>query len=474
MLRNEKITNFAQFSGWHIRLNHRNTFMSIGIKIKKGLDINIEGGVASPGKPVERPTATAAVCPDDFHGFVPKVEVREGDTIKAGAPLLRDKNYPQIKLVSPVSGTVKAVVRGERRKIERVVIEAAGEDRVVLDHSKVLTDAAAAKDFLLESGLWGMTRQRPYDIVTIPDARLRDIFVTGFDSAPLTVNPSKFDTEEVKAMEAGVKLLSLLTTGMVYVSRRSGEALPDLKGAEMVDVEGPHPSGNAGTMIAAVKPVNKGETVMCLDLPTLRRIGAAALTGVVPMDTVVALTGSEVKEPKLVKTVIGAEVSSIINGDIEADNRHHRVISGNVLTGVKTAMDGYLRWPYRQVTVIPEGDDVDEFMGWASLSPKKLSTSRSFPGHFLFKKAFNPDARLNGGRRAMIMSGEYDRVMPMDILPEYLIKAILAKDIDRMEQLGIYEVAPEDFALAEFADTSKLELQKIVREGLDYLRKELS
>lgn len=448
--------------------------MSIGIKIKKGLDINIKGAVASSGRTVGRFPATAAVCPDDFPGFVPKVEVREGDVVKAGAPLLRDKNYPQVKLVSPVGGTVKAVIRGERRKIERVVVEAADGAQLLVDNSKALSDGSAAREFMQVSGLWAMTRQRPFDIVPLGDAILRDIFVCGFDSAPLAVTPAAFSADEVKAMEAGVKLLSLLTDGKVYVSRRQREALPDLAGAEMVEIAGPHPSGNAGTMIAAIKPVNKGETVMCLDLATLRRIGVAALTGMVPMDTVVALTGSEVKEPKLVETVIGAEICAIIGGDMEDDGRHHRIISGNVLTGTRIAADGYLRWPYRQVTVIPEGDDVDEFMGWASLSPKKLSTSRSFPGHFLFRKAFSPDARLNGGRRAMIMSGEYDKVMPMDILPEYLIKAILARDIDRMEQLGIYEVAPEDFALAEFADTSKLELQKIVREGLDYLRKELS
>lgn len=447
--------------------------MSIGIRIKKGLDINIAGAVSASGEPAERRAATAAVCPDDFPGFVPKVEVREGDAVKAGAPLLRDKNYPQVKLVSPIGGTVKAVVRGERRKIERVEVEYGDSEPARLDNGGIFDDAAAARAFLQASGLWAMTRQRPYDIVPLGDAEPRDIFVSGFDSAPLAVSQSSFCAEDVKSMEAGVRLLSLLTPGKVYVSRRPGGALPDLAGAEMVDIEGPHPSGNVGTMIAAIKPVNKGETVICLDIATLRRIGAAAVTGVVPMDTVVALTGSEVKEPKLVKTVIGAPISAITEGDIVADNRHHRVISGNVLTGTRVEADGYLRWPYRQVTVIPEGDDVDEFMGWASLSPKKLSTSRSFPGR-LFNKVFRPDARLNGGRRAMIMSGEYDKVMPMDILPEYLVKAILAKDIDRMEQLGIYEVAPEDFALAEFADTSKLELQKITREGLDYLRKELS
>lgn len=180
------------------------------------------------------------------------------------------------------------------------------------------------------------------------------------------------------------------------------------------------------------------------------------------------------KNPSLVTTLIGAEISALLKDNLADDGRNKRIISGNVLTGTAVPADGYLRFPYRQVTVIPEGDDVAEFMGWASFSPKKQSTSPTFPGHFLSRKLFKPDARLLGGRRAMIMSGEYDKVFPMDILPEYLIKAILAKDIDRMEQLGIYEVAPEDFALAEYADTSKLELQKIVREGLDYLRKELS
>ena len=242
----------------------------------------------------------------------------------------------------------------------------------------------------------------------------------------------------------------------------------------MVDVEGPHPASNAGTVIAAINPVNTGETVGCLDLATLRRIGVLALTGSVDFSTTVAVTGSEVKTPRLVETVIGAEMSAILQNDITDDGRKKRVISGNVLTGVAVGEEGYLRFPYRQVTVIPEGDDADEFMGWASLSPRKQSTSPTFPGYFLRRKLFKPDARLLGGRRAMIMSGEYDKVFPMDILPEYLIKAILAKDIDRMEQLGIYEVAPEDFALAEYVDTSKLELQKIVREGLDYLRKELS
>lgn len=450
--------------------------MSIAIKVKKGLDIRISGAIA-PGAQVPAavtPSATIAITPDDFTGIIPKTEVHEGDAVKAGQPLFHSKADEALKVVSPVAGSVKAVVRGERRKIERFIVEVEPDgDAVSFDTADALTKPEAARALLLASGLWAMMRQRPYDIVPAAGAVARDIFVTGFDSAPLAWNRDSYTPDQLRQLEAGVKLLSLLTSGNVYLSRRSASVLPDIQGDEMVNVTGPHPASNAGTIIAAIRPVNKGETVFCLEIDTLLRIGALALTGKTDGTTIVAVTGSEVAQPQLVKAYIGSEIAPLIKDNIDADGRHHRIISGNVLTGVKVAADSYLRLPYRQITVIPEGDDVDEFMGWASFSPKKQSTSPSFPGHFSHK-AFSPDARLLGGRRAMIMSGQYDKVFPMDILPEYLIKAILSKDIDRMEQLGIYEVAPEDFALAEYVDTSKLELQKIVREGLDYLRKELS
>jgi len=449
--------------------------MSIGIKVKKGLDLHLAGAVADlTAAPVERRSATVAIIPDDFTGLIPKMELREGDTVKAGQPLFHSKLDERLKVASPAAGRIKTVVRGERRKIERIVIEVAGDEAMTFDVAKAAGNADEARRLLLASGLWAMMRQRPYDIVPDADTNFRDIFITGFDSAPLAWFRTSYTEAELKALEAGVKLLSSLTTGKVYVSRCATMTLPDLKGAEMVDTEGPHPASNAGTVIAAVSPVNKGETVGCLDLPTLLRIGKLVLTGKTDWTTTVAVTGSEVKTPCLVNTIIGAEIAPLLKDNLSDDRHHKRIISGNVLTGIAVKEDGYLHNPYRQITVIPEGDDVDEFMGWASLSPRKQSTSRSFPGHFLTHKLFKPDARLLGGRRAMIMSGEYDKVFPMDILPEYLIKAILAKDIDRMEQLGIYEVAPEDFALAEYVDTSKLELQKIVREGLDYLRKELS
>lgn len=448
--------------------------MSTAIKIKKGLDLNIEGKVENPGEVKVIKTPAVALIPDDFQGMIPKMEVREGDEVLVGQPLWHDKQHGEVKVTSPVAGTVKAVVRGERRKILRVVIENSSDNAFVHSTDGALTDPVKAKALLCASGVWAMMTQRPYAVVPDPTAVIRDVFVTGFDSAPLAVSPETFTDTEIKNLEAGIRLLSLLTDGKVYVSRRAGQKLPDLKGAEMVDVSGPHPAGNAGTLIAAIRPVNKGETVLCLNLATLGRAGAVALTGKLHADTLVAITGSEVKQPRMVRTVIGAGMKALLEGELKNDGHRHRIISGNVLTGVTTELDeGYLRLPWNQVTVIPEGDDADEFMGWASLSPAKMSTSPSFPGRFLRRRPFSPDARLLGGRRAMIMSGEYDRMMPMDILPEYLIKAILAKDIDRMEQLGIYEVAPEDFALAEYADTSKLELQKIVRDGLDYLRREL-
>lgn len=444
--------------------------MSRKLKIRKGLDIKMAGGVDDLAAVDAPQSASYAIIPDDFIGFVAKPAVKEGDKVSAGAPLLYDKRDEALKLVSPVTGTVEAIVRGERRKILRVVVKPdGGNDR--LTHAVSVKDEAEARNLLKNSGLWAMMCQRPYDIVPNPDAVPRDIFVTAIDSAPLSVSPAAYYSDKA-TLEAAVALLSKMTRGKIYVGRRADGLLADISGAEMVDVEGPHPSGNAGVLIANISPVNKGETVWTLDLATLWRIGRLLLTGSVDFTDYVALTGSEVKTPKVMRTVIGAAIASLTDGQLVPATHHQRIISGNVLTGVTVGADGYLRYPYRQITVIPEGDDVYEFMGWASLSPRKMSQSRTFPGKFL-GRVFRPDARLLGGRRALIMSGEYDRYMPMDIMAEYLLKAIIGRDIEKMEKLGIYEVAPEDFALGEYADTSKTEAQKIVREGLDYLRKEL-
>lgn len=440
------------------------------LKLKKGLDLNLAGAVADTVRTTYVAVSECAVIPDDFHGFTPKPEVKEGDKVARGQAILHDKKHEEVKIVSPASGIVKAVVRGERRKIERVVIAVEGDEAKAFDSGKI-DNAAKAVAFLCATGILSRMRARPYDIVPEPDKLPRDIFVTAIDSAPLATGFAPLVNGKKKEIEAAVALLNKVTTGKVYISTGADWQLGEIAGAENVKISGKHPVGNVGVQIANIAPINKGETVWTLDAITLAKLGTLLTTGMLDTTTTVALTGSEVKNPHMVTTVEGAQIAPIIKGELSHDE-HVRIISGNVLTGVKVAPDGFLHFPYRQITVIPEGDNADEFMGWASLSPSKMSVSRSFPGHFL-SRMFKPDARIKGGRRAMIMSEEYDKVIPMDIMAEYLIKAIIAKDIEQMEKLGIYEVAPEDFALAEYVDTSKIPLQQIVRDGLDYLRKEV-
>lgn len=444
--------------------------MATLIKLKKGYNLNIEGAILSNEVAQAAKASIYAVVPDDFTGIIPRMDVKEGAKVAAGDVLYHDKNFESIKVVTPVTGVVKAVNRGERRKIESIEIETDNsESKKTFD-----TKTTDAKALLLESGLWSMMRQRPYDIVPKPTAEIRDIFVTCFDSAPLAPSLSVVVGEKSKYIQKGVEVLKSLTSGKVYLSCREGEEF-EATGAETVIFSGPHPAGNAGVQAANIAPVNKGETIVTLDVVTLARIGHLFTEGHVNFDTVVAVVGSEIEKPKYVSTIMGCPVSNLVTDNVKNESENVRFINGNVLSGVQISTNSYLRAPYRQITVIPELIKKDEFMGWASLSPKKFSVYHNFT-HWLFggaKKLNKVDARLNGGERAIVMSGEYDRMLPMDIYSEFLIKAIIAFDIDKMEQLGIYEVAPEDFALAEYADTSKLELQRIVRDGLDRMRKEM-
>ncbi len=439
------------------------------LRLKKGLDIRLEGAVADRSAVADADVRLYAVTPDYFPGFRPKAAVKEGDAVEAGSPLLYDKAFPAVKLVSPVSGTVKEVKRGERRKILYVSVEADGRGA-----HRHFDTKAPLPGLLAESGLLAMIHRRPYDVVPSPEVRPRDIFVTAMDTAPLALPPTlQPGACDPASLAAAVKTLSTLTDGKIYVCYGADAPVAAIPGAEMVEVSGPHPAGNVGVQIANLAPVNKGDTVWAMDLAVLARIGHLLLTGELDTSVVVAVAGPEVERPGLVRTLAGAAVAPLIAGRLKPGSEHRRVISGNVLTGEAVdPADGFLHAPYRQVTVIAEGDDVDEFMGWASVSPSKLSVSRALPLHGL-RRAFAPDARLMGGRRAMILSGLYDKVLPMDVLPEYLLKAIISRDIDSMEALGIYEVAPEDMALCEFVDPSKLPVQQIVRDGLDYLRNEL-
>lgn len=443
------------------------------VTLKKGLDIRIGGEVASAAPARELPSGLVALVPDDFPGIVPKVLVRAGDTVKKGTPLFSDKFFPDIKIVSPVSGTVEEVARGERRKLLYISVKSDGNDETADSAVAIAkaTDSEKTEQQLLDSGLWAMMRQLPYGIVPRPSVKPRDIMVTLFDSAPLAFNAPLAESEK-GYIRAGVESLKRLTDGHVYLGVRE-DGVFDCPEADFVVFKGAHPAGNPSVQIANIKPVNKGDVVWTLDRATIVRIGKLVKDNKLDYTTTVAVTGCEVARPELVKTTVGAAIMPLLDGQIAADGKHRRIISGNVLSGLPTPAEGSLRYPYTQLTVIAEGDDKVEFMGWASLSANKMSESCTFPGKFL-RKRFCPDARLNGGRRAMIMSGIYDKYLPMDIMVEFLVKACLAKDLDLMEQLGIYELVPADVALCEYADPSKLELQKIIREGLDYAFHELS
>lgn len=458
-----------------LRINNFSCIMTNVIKIKKGLDINLKGK-ASEVLLNGGSSATYALVPDSYNGIMPKVVAKVGDKVKAGSVLFVDKNRPEIKFVSPVSGEVAAVNRGEKRKVLSVVVKP--DTEVVYEEfgkkNVASMKADEVKEALLTAGMWPFIKQRPYDIVANPAESPRDIFVSAFYSAPLAPNFDFILKGQEADFQAGLSALAKMTAGKVYVGVRKGSAAAKVSGVEVVEVEGPHPAANVGVQINNIKPVNKGEVVWTVNPDDVIIMGRLFNKGVADFSRLVVLTGSETTERGYIKTIAGCTIESLVAGKI-MDNGHIRVISGNVLTGSKVGKEDYLRAYDNQVTVIPEGDDNDEFFGWAVPGFNKYSTSHSYLTWLIGRnKEYVLDARIKGGRRAMIMSNEYDKVFPMDILPEYLIKAILAFDIDKMENLGIYEVAPEDFALCEFVDTSKMELQKIVRDGLNLLYKEMN
>ena len=436
------------------------------IKLRKGLDVNLKGK-ANLETMQTKVEGQFVLVPDDFYGMKPKVVVKEGDTVKVGDALFVDKNHPEVKFVSPVSGTVALVERGERRKVMSVRVDADGKQTAV---------SFSEKDplkLLLESGLFGFFRQRPYDVVANPEDKPKAIFISAFNSMPLAADFEYVLKGQEKEWQAGLSLLSKIAKVNLGVScNQKAEALTGAKDCNVTFFDGPAPAGNVGVQINHVAPINKGEVVWTLGAEEVIFIGRLVLTGKVDFTRTIAVAGSEVKAPKYAKILIGQSLAALLAGQID-EQKSLRIINGNPMVGVKTSKNGWLAAHATEVTVIPEGDDVYEMLGWIAPRFKEFSTSRSYFSWLRPKKAeYTLDARIKGGERHMIMSGEYDRVFPMDIYAGYLVKAIIAGDIDRQEALGIYEVAPEDFAIAEFVDSSKLELQRIVREGLDILRKE--
>ena len=444
------------------------------IKLRKGLDINLKGKAAAEVVAVKEP-GFYALCPDDFTGVTPKVVVKEQEYVMAGGPLFIDKNHPEVQFVSPVSGVVTSVERGARRKVLSITVEAAQEQDYEEfgkeDVSKM--DAVSVKAALLKSGMFAFIKQRPYDIVADPTVAPRAIFVSAFDTNPLAPDFELALKGEEANFQTGLDALAKIAKTYLSISvNQKAVALTQAKNVTLTVFDGPHPAGNVGVQINNIAPINKGETVWTIDPQAVIFIGRLFNTGHVDLTRLVAVTGSEVKKPSYCKLKVGALLTNVFAGNVSTD-KNLRYVSGNVLTGKQITANGFLGAFHSQVTVIPEGDDVHEMLGWIMPRFDQFSTSHSYFSWLMGKKEYTLDARVKGGERHMIMSNEYDRVLPMDIMPEYLIKAIIAGDIDRMEALGIYEGAPEDFALCEFVCSSKMELQRIVREGLDMLRREM-
>ncbi|MFP4059254.1 MAG: Na(+)-translocating NADH-quinone reductase subunit A [Bacteroidales bacterium] len=450
--------------------------MSEIIRIKKGLNIRLKGKAE---KIFEKAgfSGSFAVKPTDFHGLWPKLDVKEGDNVKAGNSLFHDKYRPDILFTSPVSGKIKEINRGERRKILEVVIDP-DKSTDYIDFGRADPGNLSREqiiDTMMKSGTWPYLRQRPYSIIANPDDKPKSIFISAFDTSPLGPDYDFIMEGMDKDFQTGIQALSRLTDGKIHLNINGDyPAHPVFSKAEGVQINrftGPHPAGNVGIQIHHIDPLNKGDIVWFVNPQDLVIIGRLFNTGIYDASKVVALTGSEVLKPRYFKTVAGVSIEVMVLNNVNQGNL--RYISGNVLTGEKITPNGYLGFYDSQVSVIPEGDHY-ELLGWASPGFNKFSANRSFWSWLRPNKEYVIDTNLHGGKRAYVMTGQYEKVVPMDIYPLQLVKSIIIGDIDLMEQLGIYEVSEEDFALCDFVCTSKTDVQSIIRRGLNMIRKEMA
>ena len=471
--------------------------MADTITIRKGLDIPIAGAA-------ERRITNAldikayAVKPTDFVGLVPRLCVAEGDTVAIGDTLFVDKHDERIRFTSPVHGQVKAIVRGEKRRLEAVVVEAFPENKpAVFD---IPRNAEELKALMLRCGLWTMLRQRPFGVIANPDNPPKAIFVSAFDSAPLAPDYDFVLQGREEWFKKGLEALCQLTTGKVHIGFRPNQSLakhlsPLTSHLSPLNFKGPHPAGNVGTQIAHIDPINKGEVVWTMNPQDVAVLGELASTGVYRPEKVIAVAGPQIKNPHYYRIKAGASMAGIVAEQVlnpdypkmasDESIKANRIVSGNVLSGTQITADGFIGAYDSLLSIIPEGDYYD-FMGWLMPGFKKYSFSRTFLSGFLPKNGFKPfgiriprfssfwkyDTNTHGDERPLVFTGDFERVFPFNIYPTQLIKACIVGDIDLMEQLGIYEVEPEDFALCEFIDVSKTEIQHIVRQALETLRKE--
>ncbi|HAM98076.1 MAG TPA: NADH:ubiquinone reductase (Na(+)-transporting) subunit A [Marinilabiliales bacterium] len=451
--------------------------MPLKIEISKGLNIPLKGKaekILSPGQIIG---STIALKPTDFPNLTPKAAIKEGDKVKAGDVIFYDKNTPEIKFTSPVSGTLKSIVRGERRKILEFVIEA---DSIIEYQQFTVGDVANLSkeqitELLLNSGTWPFVRQRPYNIIANPTDTPKAIFISGFDSSPLAPDLDFLLNGQDADFQKGIQALKKLTEGDIHLTVNgvfpTSKLFENTKDVELHTIVGPHPAGNVGIQIHHIDPMNKGEVVWFIHPQDVLIIGRLFNKGIFDATRIIALTGSEVEKPRYYRTILGSSIDKFLKDNIKPGN--HRYISGNVLTGTRIGKEDFLGFYHHQITVIPDGNQY-EFMGWLAPGFNKFSLSRTFFSWLMPNKEYVINANVRGGRRALMITGNFEKVFPMDLLPMQLLKAMIIEDIDLMEKLGIYEVVEEDFALCEFVDTSKTDIQAIVRKGLDLMIKELN
>lgn len=452
--------------------------MSDHIRLKRGLNIPISGAASCKITKTVVPNVVA-LKPTDFRGVTPRLLVQEGDVVKAGTPIFADKMHPEIVFCSPCSGTVAEIVRGEKRKLLEIRINAdKATDYIKFEVPKPASmDKQSVTKALLESGLWPCIKQRPYGVVASPEVSPKAIFISAMSTAPLAADLDFILQNEFNELQAGINALSKLSKGGVHISldakKFSATELHKFSGVTYHSFSGKHPAGNVGVQINHISPINKGEYVWSVDLFLVAAIGKLFLHGIYDMSRVVAVAGPAVKDPSYVKAVAGISMNDL-SEYFDASKGDVRIISGDVLTGEAVGKGGFLGFYNNLVTALPEGNYYEMF-GWVKpFRLHKFSTSRSYFSWLMPKKQYNMDTNTNGGERAFVVSDVYSKVLPMDIYPVYLFKAIMAQDIDKMEKLGIYEIIEEDVALCEFVCPSKIEIQSIVKNGIDLMIKEMS
>ena len=448
--------------------------MSKDIRIRKGFNLNLEGEADKILVDIN-PSKTFALKPDDFFATTPKLLVKEGAKVEKGTPLFFAKENPRIHFVSPVSGEVTAVVRGAKRKILEVVITDDGANKSVKHDIPALNDldAEQTKEVLLKAGAWPFITQRPYGTIARPEDTPKAIFVSTYTTAPLDVDYDFLLKNNKAEFQKGIDVLAKLSENVTVTADASFKGFFDkVTNADVVGVSGMHPAGNVGVEIHHLNPINAGERVWVVNPEDVVNIGALFATGEFSAQRTVAVVGSSVKNPQYYKAAIGASISALMETVKVEDAGQKRYINGDVLSGTATSPEGYLSYYNNVFSVIPEGNEYRMF-GWLPFVDNNIPSMSKTSLSWLFgKRKAKVNTNLNGEERALVVTGEMEQVLPMDIYPMQLIKACMIEDVERMEALGIYEVVPQDFALVDYSSTSKLEAQEIIQQGIELMIKE--